>query len=134
MKYIEGQSRHQISLFPDCIEDYIDENNPVRVIDAFVESIDLKVAGFIRPTPKETGRPSYNPKDLLKLYVYGYFNKVRSSRKLMIESSRTIELFYLLKRLRPDFRTIADFRKDNAKAMKNVFRIIPTTLKFSKKT
>lgn len=122
MKYIQGQDRHQISLFPECIEDYIDENNPVRVIDAFVESLNLTEAGFIRTTPKETGRPSYDPRDLLKLYVYGYFNRVRSSRKLMLECTRNIEVFYLLKRLTPDFRTIADFRKDNAKALKNVFR------------
>lgn len=122
MKYIEGQDRHQISFFPECIEDYIDENNPVRVIDAFVESLDLKAAGFIHTAPKETGRPSYNPKDLLKLYLYGYFNKIRSSRKLMAECTRNVELFYLLNKLTPDFRTIADFRKDNAKALKNVFR------------
>ncbi len=73
MKYIEGQDRHQISLFPECIEDYIDENNPVRVIDAFVDSLDIKAAGFVRTAPKETGRPAYDPRDLLKLYVYGYF-------------------------------------------------------------
>lgn len=122
MKYIEGQNRTQMTLFPDCIEDYVGEDNPVRVIDAFVESLDLTAAGFLRSTPNETGRPSYDPKDLLKLYVYGYFNKIRSSRKLMIECTRNVELFYLLKKLTPDFRTIADFRKDNAKALKNVFR------------
>ncbi|HWT76410.1 MAG TPA: IS1182 family transposase [Mobilitalea sp.] len=122
MKYIQGQDRHQISIFPECIEDYIDENSPVRVIDAFVESLNLTEAGFCRTAPKETGRPPYDPKDLLKLYVYGYFNKIRSSRKLMAESTRNVELFYLLKKLTPDFRTIADFRKDNAKALKNVFR------------
>ena len=122
MKYIQGQDRHQISLFPECIEDYIDENNPVHVIDAFVESLNLAEAGFIRTMPKETGRPSYDPRDMLKLYVYGYFNRVRSSRKLMLECTRNIELFFLLKRLTPDFRTIADFRKNNAKALKNVFR------------
>ncbi len=72
MKYIEGQDSHQISLFPECIEDYIDENNPMRVIDAFVESLNLTETGFVRATPKENGRPSYEPKDLLKLYVYGY--------------------------------------------------------------
>lgn len=122
MKYIQGQDRHQISLFPECIEDYIDENNPVRVIDAFVENLNLTEAGFNRTTPKETGRPPYDSKDLLKLYVYGYFNRIRSSRKLMAECRRNVELFYLLKKLTPDFRTIADFRKDNAKALKNVFR------------
>ncbi|HOV25688.1 IS1182 family transposase [Acetivibrio straminisolvens] len=122
MKYIQGQDRHQLTLLPDCIEDYIGEENPVRVIDAFVDSLDLTGAGFIRTTPNETGRPPYSPKDLLKLYVYGYFNRIRSSRKLMIECTRNIELFYLLRKLTPDFRTIADFRKDNAKALKNVFR------------
>lgn len=122
MKYIQGQNRHQITLLPDCIEDYIGEENPVRVIDAFVESLDLHKAGFCRSTPKETGRPPYDPKDLLKLYMYGYFNRIRSSRKLMTECTRNIELFYLLGKLTPDFRTIADFRKDNAKALKNVFK------------
>ncbi len=122
MKYVQGQDRHQISIFPECIEDYIDENSPVRVIDAFVESLDLLQLGFLRATPKETGRPSYDPKDLLKLYVYGYFNRIRSSRKLMTECKRNVELFYLLKKLTPDFRTISDFRKDNTKALKNTFR------------
>jgi transposase len=122
MKYIQGQSRNQITLLPDCIEDYVGEENPVRVIDAFVESLDLTEAGFCRATPNKTGRPPYNPKDLLKLYVYGYFNKIRSSRKLMTECGRNIELFFLLGKLTPDFRTITDFRKDNAKALKNVFR------------
>jgi len=122
MKYIEGQDRSQITLLPDCIEDYIGEDNPVRMIDAFIQSFDLAQAGFIRTTLKETGRPPYDPRDLLKLYVYGYFNRIRSSRKLMVECTRNIEVFYLLKKLTPDFRTIADFRKDNAKALKNVFR------------
>ena len=122
MKYIQGQDRHQISIFPECIEDYIDENSPVRVIDAFVESLDLLQLGFLRAIPKETGRPAYDPKDLLKLYVYGYFNRIRSSRKLMTECTRNVELFYLLKKLTPDFRTISDFRKDNTKALKNTFR------------
>ncbi len=122
MKYIEGQDRSQITLFPDCIEDYIGEDNPVRVIDAFVERLDLVAAGFSRTAPKETGRPPYDPKDLLKLYVYGYSNRMRSSRKLMVECTRNVELFYLLRKLTPDFRTIADFRKDNTKALRNVFR------------
>lgn len=121
MKYIQGQNRHQIALFPDCIEDYIGEDNPVRVIDAFVDGLDLSKLGFIHTTSKETGRPAYDPKDLLKLYVYGYFNRIRTSRKLMTECTRNIELFYLLGKLTPDFRTIADFRKDNPKALKNVF-------------
>lgn len=121
MKYIQGQSRNQMMLVTECLEDYISEDNPVRVIDAFVDSLDLSLAGFIRTTPNETGRPPYDPRDLLKLYVYGYFNKIRSSRKLMTECTRNIELFYLLGRLTPDFRTISDFRKDNSKALKKVF-------------
>ena len=120
MKYIEGQNRTQITLFPDCIDDYVGESNPVRVIDAFVDSLDLADAGFHRTTPKETGRLPYDPKDLLKLYVYGYFNKIRSNRKLMVECTRNVALFFLLEKLTPDFRTIADFHKDNAKALKNV--------------
>lgn len=121
MKYIKGQLRSQMTMVTETLEDYISEDNPVRVIDAFVDSLDLELAGFNRTTPKDTGRPPYDPRDLLKLYVYGYFNKIRSSRKLMTECTRNIELFYLLCRLTPDFRTIADFRKDNAKAIKKVF-------------
>jgi transposase len=122
MRYIKGTDRKQITLLPDCIDDLIGQDNPVRVIDAFIDSLDLEQAGFQRATPNWTGRPPYDPGDLLKLYVYGYFNKIRSSRKLMLECSRNIELFFLLNRLTPDFRTISDFRKDNAKALKGVFR------------
>lgn len=100
----------------------IGPDNPVRVIDAFIDSLDMKKTGFQRPQPNITGRPCYDPRDLLKLYVYGYFNKIRTSRKLIAECSRNIELFFLLNRLTPDFRTIADFRKDNTAALKNVFR------------
>jgi len=122
MKYIIGQEREQIMLLPDCIDDLIGQDNPVRVIDAFIDSLNIDELGFQRSIPNITGRPSYNPRDLLKLYVYGYFNKIRSSRKLMAECTRNIELFFLLGRLTPDFRTISDFRKDNSKAIKNVFR------------
>lgn len=122
MKYVEKQDREQLTMLPDCVSDYIGEDNPVRVIDAFVDGLDLVTLGIQRATPAETGRPSYDPRDLLKLYVYGYFNRIRSSRRLMIECRRNIELFYLLGKLAPDFRTISDFRKDNAKALKNVFR------------
>lgn len=121
MKYIKGQPRSQMTMVTECLEDYISEENPVRVIDSFVDSLDLDLAGFVRTIPKETGRPPYDPRDLLKLYIYGYFNKIRSSRKLMTECTRNIELFYLLGKLTPDFRTISDFRKDNAKALKKVF-------------
>ena len=130
MKYIKGRSREQLTFLPECIEDMISQENPVRVIDAFVDSIDMEEAGFIRSTPKDTGRPGYDPRDMLKLYIYGYFNKIRSSRALMKECTRNIELFFLLKKLVPDFRTISDFRKDNKLAIRNVFKaFVKTCLK-----
>ena len=122
MGYIEGVGRNAISILPDCIDDYISEDNPVRVIDAFVDNMDIESMHFKRSKPNMNGRPAYDPRDLLKLYIYGYFNKLRSSRKLMKECSRNIELFFLLGKLQPDFRTIADFRKNNSAALKNVFR------------
>ena len=122
MEYIKGQDRGQKTMLPDCIDDLIGQDNPIRVIDAFVDALDFKATGFKRPKPNDTGRPSYDPRDLLKLYIYGYFNKIRTSRRLMMECGRNIELFFLLNRLTPDFRTIADFRKDNAAALKKVFR------------
>lgn len=122
MKYVEGQDRRQMTLLPDCLEDYIGADNPVRVIDAFVDGLDIAELGIDRAVPNETGRPPYDPRDLLKLYVYGYFNRIRSSRRLMTECRRNVELFYLLGKLTPDFRTIADFRKNNAGALKNVFK------------
>ena len=122
MKYKEKRDRAQISFLPECVEDYIDEENPVRVIDAFVDSLDMEALGFRKAKPAQTGRPAYDPRDLLKLYLYGYLNRIRSSRMLMRECGRNIELFYLLGGLKPDFRTIADFRKDNAKAIRGTFR------------
>ncbi|ADL50509.1 transposase [Clostridium cellulovorans] len=122
MGYIVGQNRGQVTAFPETIDEYISDNNPVRVIDVFIENLDLEKAAFAKTNPFREGRPAYNPKDLLKLYIYGYFNKIRSSRKLMIECRRNVELMWLLKKLAPDFRTISDFRKDNAKALKNVFK------------
>ena len=122
MKYIEGCGRTAITMLPDCVEDYVGEDNPVRVIDAFVDNLNIESMGFERSNPNQTGRPAYDPRDLLKLYIYGYFNKIRSSRKLMKECSRNVELFFLIGKLRPDFRTIADFRKDNTVALQNVFR------------
>jgi len=121
MTYIKGYDRKQTTFLPDCIDDLIRQDNPVRVIDAFIDNLDVEKAGFQKSAPSWTGRPPYDPRDLLKLYVYGYFNKIRSSRKLMAECTRNIELFFLLNRLTPDFRTISDFRKDNAKALKSVF-------------
>ena len=122
MKYVEKKDRAQISFLPECVEDYIDEENPVRVIDAFVDTLDMVTLGFRKAEPAQTGRPAYDPRDLLKLYLYGYLNRIRSSRMLMRECRRNVELFYLLGGLKPDFRTIADFRKDNAKAIRNTFR------------
>lgn len=122
MSYIDGKSRRQKTFLPDCIDDMVSQENPVRVIDAFVDSIDVESLGFIRSVPKDTGRPGYDPRDLLKLYIYGYFNSIRSSRKLMAECDRNLEVFFLLNRLTPDFRTISDFRKDNRVPIKNVFR------------
>jgi transposase len=122
MKYIKKVNREQITMLPDTLDDYVSEDNPVRVIDVFVDSLNMDTLGFCRAQNDTTGRPSYDPKDLLKLYIYGYFNKIRSSRKLMKECTRNVELFFLLGKLVPDFRTIADFRKNNAKAIRNVFR------------
>lgn len=121
MRYISGINRHQIS-FPETLEQYVSESNPVRVIDAFVNNLDLVKAGFQNAIPAREGRPGYDPRELLKLYIYGYFNKLRSSRKLMAECGRNVEVMWLLNKLTPDFRTIADFRKNNAKALKKVFR------------
>jgi transposase len=122
MSYIEGPAREQRLLFPESIEDYITDENPVRFIDAFVESLDMAAAGFERAEPASTGRPGYAPGDMLKLYIYGYLNRVRSSRKLEQECVRNVEVMWLLRKLRPDYKTIADFRKDNRKAFKEVFK------------
>jgi transposase len=122
MGYIQGTPREQAILFPETIEEYISDDNPVRFIDAFVDQLDLQVAGFQRTLPSETGRPPYAPGDLLKLYIYGYLNRIRSSRKLEQEAARNIEVMWLLRKLKPDFKTIADFRKDNRNAFKQVFR------------
>lgn len=122
MGHIQGMDRNQVLLFPEAVEDYIDEANPIRFIDAFVDSLDLKVLGFEHALTSETGRPPYHPGDLLKLYLYGYLNKIRSSRKLEQETGRNVELMWLMRRLRPDFKTIADFRKENTKALREVCR------------
>jgi transposase len=121
-RFIEGQARSQITLFPESLEDYITEDNPVRVIDVFVDEFDLAKQGFEGVQPEATGRPSYHPAILLKLYVYGYLNRVQSSRRLERETQRNIELMWLLTRLMPDFKTIADFRKDNGPAIRRVCR------------
>lgn len=122
MSYVEGESREQRVLFPGVLDDYISEENVVRFIDAFVDGLDMEGVGFERCAPKETGRPAYDPRDLLKLYIYGYLNRIRTGRTLERECQRNMELMWLMRKLRPDFKTITDFRKDNRKAFKGVFR------------
>lgn len=122
MAHISGDDRSQLLLLPDSVDDYVGPDNVVRFIDAFVDGLDLQTAGFGRVQAKATGRPGYHPADLLKLYIYGYLNRGRSSRRLETERRRNIEVTWLLRRLRPDFKTIADFRRDNRTAFRQVFR------------
>lgn len=117
MGYLEGDSRHQAALFPPTIEEYVEDGAPVRVIDAFIDSLDFVGLGFERALPASTGRPGYDPRDLLKLYIYGYLNELRSSRRLERECRRNVEVLWLLRRLAPDHKTIADFRRDNGRAI-----------------
>jgi transposase len=119
-RFVEGMDRGQSTLFPECLEDWIDENNPVQVIDVFVDELDLAELGFDGITPEATGRPSYHPSVLLKLYIYGYLNRVQSSRRLEREAGRNVEVMWLTGRLVPDHKTIADFRKDNGEAIRSV--------------
>ena len=119
--FIEGESRTQATLLPERLDDYISEENPVRVIDVFVDELDLGFLGF-KVIPEVTGRPAYHPSTLLKLFIYGYLNRIQSSRRLERESQRNVELMWLTGRLMPDFKTIADFRKDNGKAIRQVCR------------
>ena len=112
-RFVEGVDRGQSTLFPECLEDWIGEDNPVRVIDVFVDELDLAELGFGGVDPEATGRPSYHPSVLLKLYIYGYLNRVQSSRRLEREAGRNVEVMWLTGRLAPDHKTIADFRKDN---------------------
>jgi transposase len=118
MTHIPGADRSQLLLLPEAIDDYVAADNPVRFIDAFVDALDLKAAGFARVEAKATGRPGYAPGDLLKLYIYGYLNRLQSSRRLERESNRNIELMWLIGHLAPDFKTIADFRRDNGPAIR----------------
>ena len=122
MGYVEGESRSQVVMFPEVMDDYIGAENPVRFIDAFVAQLEMGELGFKRAEPEERGRPGYDPRDLLKLYVYGYLNGIRSSRKLERETRRNVELIWLMSKLAPDHKTIADFRKDHRKVLKKVFR------------
>src|SRR5499427_7434703 len=117
-RFVEGDDRHQVTLLPECLDDFIDEDNPVRVIDAFVDELDLQSLGFLGMEPAATGRPSYHPSVLLKIYIYGYLNRIQSSRRLEREARRNVELMWLTGRLAPDFKTIADFRKDNGAAIR----------------
>ncbi|MBT8044897.1 MAG: IS1182 family transposase [Verrucomicrobiae bacterium] len=119
-RFVEGVDREQSTLFPERLDDYIGEDNPVRVVDVFVDELDLGVLGFDRVEPRATGRPGYHPSVLLKLYVYGYLNRVQSSRRLEREACRNVEVMWLTGRLAPDHKTIADFRKDNGRAIRNV--------------
>ena len=119
-RFIEGLDRGQSTLFPECLGDWVDEDNPVRVIEAFVEALDLGGLGFGGVDPKATGRPAYHPSVLLKLYIYGYLNRVQSSRRLEREAGRNLEVMWLCGRLVPDHKTIADFRKDSGPAIRKV--------------
>ena len=121
-RFIEGEDRNQATLLPEYLDDYIAEDNPVRAVEAFVEELDLRALGFDGADPAETGRPSYHPAVLLKIYVYGYLNRIPSSRRLEREAQRNVELMWLTGRLAPDFKTIADFRRDNGEAIRKVCR------------
>src|SRR5471030_687947 len=114
-RFVVGDDRSQSTLFPERLDDYLGEDNPVRVVDVFVDELDLGKLGFDGVDPAATGRPAYHPAVLLKIYLYGYLNRIQSSRRLESEAQRNVELMWLTGRLAPDFKTIADFRKDNGK-------------------
>ncbi len=117
-RFIQGENRTQSILFPETVDDYVADTNPVRIIDVFVDEIDLGKLGFDGVEPAATGRPAYHPSILLKIYIYGYLNRIQSSRRLEKEAQRNVELMWLTERLTPDFKTIARFRKENGKAIK----------------
>ena len=119
-RFVEGEDRLQGALLPHCLDDYVTEDNPVRVIEVFTDELDLATLGFDGVVPEATGRPAYHPATLLKIYLYGYLNRVQSSRRLEREAQRNIELMWLTGRLAPDFKTIADFRKNNGAAIRAV--------------
>src|SRR5467141_202034 len=121
-RFIDGEDRMQQALLPHCLEDYVGEENPVRVIEVFIDELDLAALGFAGVTPAATGRPAYHPSTLLKIYLYGYLNRIQSSRRLEREAQRNIELMWLTGKLAPDFKTIADFRRDNGEAIRAVCR------------
>src|SRR6266702_5813075 len=120
MAHVTGQSRYQTTMFPEALDEVIAADNEVRVVDAYVDSLDLAELGFSKVEAAATGRPPYDPGDLLKLYLYGYVNRIRSSRRLEREAGRNLELIWLLKNLKPGYRTIANFRKENWAALKAV--------------
>lgn len=122
MSYRRGQDRSEIQLLPPCVDDYVGADAPARFLEAYVEELDFVALGFTHAQPKATGRPPYHPADLLKLYLYGYLHRIRSSRRLEAEAGRNLEVIWLLRGLRPDFKTIADFRKENRKAFKPLLR------------
>jgi transposase len=119
-RFIEGTDRRQAALLPESPDDYVGADNPVRVVDAYVDALDLTELGFDGVAPEATGRPGYHPATLLKIYLYGYLNQVQSSRRLERECGRNLELIWLTGRLAPDFKTIADFRRDNGPAIRKV--------------
>ncbi len=121
-RFIQGEDRNQATLLPELLDDYVADTNPVRVVDVFVDELDLGQLGFEGVEPAETGRPAYHPAILLKIYIYGYLNRIQSSRRLEREAQRNVELMWLTGRLIPDFKTIANFRKDNGKAIRSVCR------------
>src|ERR1700726_5350074 len=121
-RYVEGRSRSQNFLLPESVDDYVDENNPVRAVEVFVDALDLAQLGFGRAVPAETGRPSYHPSTMLKIYLSGYLNRVQSSRRLEREAGRNLELIWLTGRLAADFKTIADFRPANGPAITAAYR------------
>jgi transposase len=115
-RFIQGEHRGQSTLLPESLDDYVSDTNPVRVVDVFVDELDLVHLGFEAVIPADTGRPAYHPAILLKIYIYGYLNRIQSSRRLERECHRNLELMWLTGRLAPDFKTIADFRRDTAQA------------------
>ncbi|MDH1694202.1 MULTISPECIES: IS1182 family transposase [unclassified Pseudomonas] len=121
-RFIQGEHRGQSTLLPESLDDYVSDTNPVRVVDVFVDELDLTTLGFDGAIPADTGRPAYHPAVLLKIYIYGYLNRIQSSRRLEREAQRNVELMWLTGRLMPDFKTIANFRKDNSKAIHGVCR------------
>lgn len=122
MQFRQGEDRDQITMLPECVDDYVSAENAARVIEAYVNSLDLAKLGFAKTEPNATGCPMYDPRDLLKLYMYGYMNRTRSSRRLETETKRNLEVIWLMRKLSPDHKTIARFRRDNADALKNVFK------------